>query len=209
MIRLARCSPFLTLVDFQEAGERHPIALYANALRENAAERYALFLGALRMTAIDHVSEGGASMHGHERECVSMGGDDMEEQRRALIRAREHGLDVDKEEPPPSLPELPTLKLAPVIPPTQPDSNLQLQSDTPGGMPIPIISTTEPETPFEPSSPFTPTYSRMPPPRSNSADFVSLSTLSLREVTRLETGNLSNASALAPTPSTLTTDPDS
>ena len=136
-------------------------------------------------------------MHGHERESGSTGGNDIVERKRALIRAREHGLDVDKEEPPPSLPELPTLKLAPVIPPTQPDSNLQLQSDTPGGMPIPIISTTEPETPFEPSSPFTPTYSRMPPPRSNSADFVSLSTLSLREVTRLETGNLPDASALA------------
>ena len=96
VIRLARCSSFLTSIACQEAGERHLIALYASALGENAVERYALFLVALGMTAIEHASEGDASMHGHERESVSTGGDDIEERKRALIRAREHGLDVDR-----------------------------------------------------------------------------------------------------------------
>ena len=70
--------------------------MYASALRENAVERYALFLVALGMTAIEHASEKDASMRGHERESVSTDGNDIEERKRALIRARKHGLDADR-----------------------------------------------------------------------------------------------------------------
>ncbi|KAK2465069.1 hypothetical protein APHAL10511_002877 [Amanita phalloides] len=52
-------------------------------------------------------------------------------------------------------------------------------STTPGGMPIPTISTTGPESPLEP-----PPRLRAPQPlRSNSADFISLSVISSREQT--------------------------
>ncbi|KIL57592.1 hypothetical protein M378DRAFT_379001 [Amanita muscaria Koide BX008] len=79
-----------------------------------------------------------------------------------------------------------------------------LRLDTPGGMPIPTISTTGPEAEslFEPLSPLssaTPTRTSrvLHPLRSNSADFISLSALSLREVSRLETDISDRPVALA------------
>ncbi|KAF8343282.1 107-domain-containing protein [Amanita rubescens] len=69
----------------EDAGERHLIALYAGALGKNAVERYALFLVSLR-------SEAGMGM----RIDGVDGGDSIEEGKRALLRAREHGLDVNR-----------------------------------------------------------------------------------------------------------------
>ncbi|KIL59037.1 hypothetical protein M378DRAFT_169919 [Amanita muscaria Koide BX008] len=70
----------------EEAGERHLIALYAGALGENAVERYALFLVSLGLAAIDDRND----------EDSSTGGDTIEERKRALVRARDHGLDLDR-----------------------------------------------------------------------------------------------------------------
>ncbi|KAJ7695686.1 nuclear pore protein 84/107 [Mycena rosella] len=57
----------------EAAGQRDLIAMYAGALGDNAVERYALFLVSLELSA------------------------DIDERRLALTRAREHGLDMDRE----------------------------------------------------------------------------------------------------------------
>ncbi|KNZ76179.1 Nuclear pore complex protein [Termitomyces sp. J132] len=56
----------------EAAGQRELIALYAGALGDNAVERYAMFLVSLELSA------------------------DMSERRLALMRARDHGLDMDR-----------------------------------------------------------------------------------------------------------------
>lgn len=56
----------------QAAGQRDLIALYAGALGDNAVERYAMFLTSLEISA------------------------DMDERKLALMRARDHGLDMDR-----------------------------------------------------------------------------------------------------------------
>ncbi|OBZ72749.1 hypothetical protein A0H81_06689 [Grifola frondosa] len=56
----------------EAAGQRDLIAMYAGALGDNAVERYAMFLTSLELSA------------------------DINERRLALIRAREHGLDVNR-----------------------------------------------------------------------------------------------------------------
>lgn len=56
----------------ENAGQRELIAMYAGALGDNAVDRYAMFLVSLEISA------------------------DLAERRLALIRAREHGLDVDR-----------------------------------------------------------------------------------------------------------------
>ncbi|KAF8639343.1 hypothetical protein AX17_001562 [Amanita inopinata Kibby_2008] len=93
----------------EDAGERRLIALYAGALGENAVERYALFLVSLGLTVIER-SSGDAedvsmrdvgrrpTIGGIEDEDgeAAAGGDNVEERKRSLIRAREHGLDVNR-----------------------------------------------------------------------------------------------------------------
>lgn len=66
-----RCSYFLLLTD-QSAGQRDLIAMYAGALGDNAVERYALFLASLELST------------------------DVHERKMALVRARDHGLDVER-----------------------------------------------------------------------------------------------------------------
>ncbi|KAF8345402.1 hypothetical protein F5887DRAFT_1074462 [Amanita rubescens] len=77
---------------------------------------------------------------------------------------------------------------------------LSMTPNTPGGMPIPIIATTGPESPLEP-----PSRPRIPHPlRSNSADFVSLSALSSRENTPILDASTLHRNASSPSiPSTV------
>ncbi|PFH53633.1 hypothetical protein AMATHDRAFT_79092 [Amanita thiersii Skay4041] len=86
----------------EDAGERRLIALYAGALGENAVERYALFLVSLGLTLVERGddAEGDISMHDNERQSEGdeegNTGDSLEERKRALARAKEHGLDVNR-----------------------------------------------------------------------------------------------------------------
>jgi len=56
----------------EAAGQRKLIAMYAGALGDNAVDRYAMFLTSLELTA------------------------DATERKEALIRARDHGLDMQR-----------------------------------------------------------------------------------------------------------------
>ena len=108
----------------------------------------------------------------------------------------EDGTDDDEEssseeEDDVGLPKSPASLLGPAqtlaIPPEEYEA-----SDTPGGMPIPIISTTGPESPLEPPSRPRIQYAV----RSNSADFISLSAMSpLEETPILASTLLRNASS--------------
>ena len=60
------------------------IALYAGALGENAVERYALFLVSLGLRTDTAIG------------AEEAGGDVIDERKRALMRAGEHGLDVNR-----------------------------------------------------------------------------------------------------------------
>ena len=56
----------------EAAGQRELIAMYASALGDNAVERYAMFLTSLELTA------------------------DISERKEALVRARDHRLDMQR-----------------------------------------------------------------------------------------------------------------
>ena len=56
----------------EAAGQRKLIAMYAGALGDNAVDRYAMFLTSLELTA------------------------DATERKEALVRARDHGLDMQR-----------------------------------------------------------------------------------------------------------------
>lgn len=56
----------------EAAGQRDLIAMYAGSLGDNAIDRYAMFLTSLELTA------------------------DVAERKQALVRARDHGLDIQR-----------------------------------------------------------------------------------------------------------------